>query len=149
MVRAQAEEAGDDLGPEPRRWTEPCGRGGVVEQGRVVAQIEDPHETGVELGHRHRRGRVGRRPRRPLRERGDEVAELALRERVVGPERADASGHQAASDHDLDLGLSPGAGRLGRRRRRRGRETRRQACEHGNQAQSSHAPDIVCSVEEL
>ena len=81
-----AEEARDDLGPESRGRTQSSRSRGGVEQGRVVAQAEHTDETRVELGHRHGSRGVGRRPGRLLRERGDEVGELALGERVVRAE---------------------------------------------------------------
>ena len=130
MVRAQAEQARDDLGPEARRRTEPrrlrrrrgraprrrSGRGRG--RGARRAAPSSPEPTGRPAC----RGGSSR-------ELGDEVAELALRERVVRPEGADASRHQAVRDDEPDLGLGPGAARSGRRSSPGGRQAGDQAGE--------------------
>ena len=61
MVRAQAEQARHDLGPEARRRTKSRAGRSVIEHGRVVAQVEHADEARVELGHRHG-SRAGRLP---------------------------------------------------------------------------------------
>ena len=108
VVRAQAEQARDDLGPEARRRPQARSDRGLVEERRLVAEAERAHEPRVELRHRHR-ARTGShdRLRRLVGEIGDEVGELALRERVVRAEGRDAPRHEATRDDDPDLWLRP------------------------------------------
>ena len=104
-------------------------RGGAIEARRLVAESQRSDELGIELCDRY----LGRRLLRErlglvLGQACDEVAEGRLRQRCVGLEGSDALRHQPPADHELDLGLCPGAGRLSRFRRSR-REQCNNSCE--------------------
>jgi hypothetical protein len=140
MVVTEAEQAGDHLAAEAGGRLDPGRSRGAVEERRLVAEAQRADELRVELRNRDRAGGAGRHARRLAGKAGDKLSELALGDRVVGPEGAARGGHQAARRDELDLTLGPGALRRGRERRRRGKHGDR---EHGEDNAPGHMDSIV------
>ena len=114
MVGAQAEEAGDDLGPERGRRVQAGAAGDVLDVGGDVGEAEMADEPRVEAGDRD-----GLRRRRGLL--AERRAQLGAGQRALAVKAAVLELGQQAGGRDLALlGTVPAAGRGGMGGRGRG-----------------------------
>src|SRR3712207_7636487 len=112
VVEAKREETRDRLPPGTLGWGEP--RGGALRSDllRSRGEAERAHESAVELRERDRARRIGD-DLLPARDPGDDLAELAARQRIVRAKRGNARAHETALDRDADVRLRPRRGRRG------------------------------------
>jgi hypothetical protein len=108
VVRAQAEQACDRLGAEAGGDGKTGGACIRAQGGGCVGEPKCSHQPRIELRDGHRRCLVRDRRRGPLGQPADQHRELALGQRVVGPEARHGLRHQAVLDHVADLRLRPG-----------------------------------------